>query len=215
MDLTCLETQVERKYGGFVSVNLDSSLPSLYQNLYGLEVVNAPKRLKVEMDVERLNSYFLTIPLLNGAGDSAVSRTQNVPEYSCATVSESEIYDAVMSIRSDADGADTLSLLLIKLLLPLVLLVLIHIFNHIFVSSEFPEKRKTSVVLPIPKIGSTAKFSDYSPISILVCLSKVFEVLMARQMERHICSNDLQIVFQSVLLSVLLSVSILLNKRHT
>jgi hypothetical protein len=34
---------VERKYGGFVSVNLDPSLPQrkLYQNLCGLGVVNA------------------------------------------------------------------------------------------------------------------------------------------------------------------------------
>jgi hypothetical protein len=41
------------------------------------------------------------------------------------------------------------------------------------------------VVFPITKIGSPAKFSDYRPFSIFVCLSKVFEVLMARQMERH------------------------------
>jgi hypothetical protein len=32
------------------------------------------------------------------------SRTQNVPEFSFATVSESEFYDAVMSIRLDATG---------------------------------------------------------------------------------------------------------------
>jgi hypothetical protein len=60
-----------------------------------------------------------------------------------------------------------------------------HIFNHIFVSSEFPGKWKISVVLPIPKVSSPAKFSDYRPISLLVCLPKDFEVLMARQMERH------------------------------
>jgi hypothetical protein len=50
------------------------------------------------------------------------------------------------------------------------------------------------VVLPIPKVN---KFSDYRPISLLVCLSKVFEVLIARQMERHICCNNLLTVFQS------------------
>jgi hypothetical protein len=68
---------VERKYGCFVSVNLYPSLPQrkLYQNLRGLEVVNAPERLQVEMVVERLNNYFLTRPLLNGAGELAVSRT--------------------------------------------------------------------------------------------------------------------------------------------
>jgi hypothetical protein len=42
-----------------------------------------------------------------------------------------------------------------------------------------------------------AKFYDYRPIRFLVCLSSVFEVLMAWQMERHICCNNLLTVFQS------------------
>jgi hypothetical protein len=37
--------------------------------------------LQVEMDVERLNNYFLTRPLLNGAGEFSVSRINNVPEF--------------------------------------------------------------------------------------------------------------------------------------
>jgi hypothetical protein len=110
-----------------VSVNLDPSLPQrkLYQNLRGLEVVNAPERVQVEMDVERLNNYFLTTPFLNGAGEFAVSRTNNVHEFSFATVSESEICDAVMSIWSDAAGVDGIPVSFIKLFLPVVLPVLI------------------------------------------------------------------------------------------
>jgi hypothetical protein len=64
-------------------------------------------------------------------------------------------------------------------------------------SSEFPGKWKTSVVWPIPTVSSPAKFSDYRTISLLVGLSKVLEVLMARQMERHILCNNLMTVFQS------------------
>jgi hypothetical protein len=82
---------VERKYVGVVSVNLNPSPPQqrLYRDLHLLWVwvVNAPERLQVEVDVERLNTYFLTRPLLNGA------------DFSCATVSESEIDDAVISGR--------------------------------------------------------------------------------------------------------------------
>jgi hypothetical protein len=40
------------------------------------------------------------------------------------------------------------------------------------------------------------KFSDYRPISLLACLSKVFEVLMARQMDAHIRGNGWLTVFQ-------------------
>jgi hypothetical protein len=68
---------VERKYCGFVSVNLNPSLPQrkLYQNLFGLGIVNAPEKLQVEMGIvnayEKLqvemNNYFLTRSLLNEA----------------------------------------------------------------------------------------------------------------------------------------------------
>jgi hypothetical protein len=53
-------------------------------------------------------------------------------------------------------------------------------------------------VLPIPKVNSPVKFSDYRPISLLVCLTKEIEVLMARQIERHIRCNNLLTVFQSI-----------------
>jgi small basic protein len=53
-----------------------------------------------------------------------------------------------------------------------------------------------SVVLPVPKVAVPVKFLDYRPISLLACLSKVFEVLMARQMEAHIPRNELLTVFQ-------------------
>jgi hypothetical protein len=53
------------------------------------------------------------------------------------------------------------------------------------------------VVLSIPKVAFSVKFSDYRPISLLACLSKVFEVLMAWQKEAHIRRNGLLTVFQS------------------
>jgi hypothetical protein len=72
--------------------------------------------------------------LRNGAGEFVVSRTN---EFLFATVNESVICDAVMSMRSDAAGVDGIPLSFLKLLLPVVLPVLTHIFNHKFVSSEF------------------------------------------------------------------------------
>jgi hypothetical protein len=71
-------------------------------------------RTCVEMDFERLNNYFLTSPLLNGAGKLSVSRTNNVPTFSFATVGEGEICDAVMSKRLDAAGVDAIPLSFIK-----------------------------------------------------------------------------------------------------
>jgi hypothetical protein len=55
-----------------------------------------------------------------------------------------------------------------------------HLFNFIFTWSEFPSRWKCAVVLPIPKVYNPACFSDFRPISLLPCLSKVCEVLMAQ-----------------------------------
>jgi hypothetical protein len=63
-----------------------------------------------------------------------------------------------------------------------VLPALMHLFNFIFTCSEFPSRWKCAVVLPIPKVSNPVGFSDFRPISLLPCLSKVCEVLMAGQM---------------------------------
>jgi hypothetical protein len=117
-----------------------------------------------------------------------------------------------MSIRSDAAGVDVITLSFIKLLVPVVVPVLTHIFNHNFVSSKIPGKWNTSVVLPIPKVSSPAKFTDYRPISLLVCLLKV---LMARQIERHIRCNNLLTVFQFEFRQQYSSSCVEGNRRHS
>jgi small basic protein len=47
------------------------------------------------------------------------------------------------------------------------------------------------------EVAVPVKFPNYGPISLLACLSKVFEFLMARQMEAHIQRYELLTVFQS------------------
>jgi hypothetical protein len=52
-------------------------------------------------------------------------------------------------------------------------------------------------VLPIPKVFDPAGFSDFRSISLLPCLSKVCEELMAGQIYGHIRSFELLCPFQS------------------
>jgi hypothetical protein len=100
---------------------LSSSTEALPEPAWTGGCVSAPERLQVDMDVERVNNYFLTRLLLNGADDFAVSRTNNVPEFSFTTVSENEIGDAVMFIRSDVVGVNGITLSFKNLLLHVVL----------------------------------------------------------------------------------------------
>jgi hypothetical protein len=72
------------------------------------------------------------------------------------------------------------------MLLQVVLPALTHLFNFIFTCSEFSSRWKCAVVLPVPKVSKSAGFSNFRPIGLLPCLSKVCEVLMAGQMNGHI-----------------------------
>jgi hypothetical protein len=55
------------------------------------------------------------------------------------TVTEDEVCNAVMSIKSNAaGGVDEILLSFIKSLLPVLLGTLTYVFNHIFTCSKFP-----------------------------------------------------------------------------
>jgi hypothetical protein len=77
----------------------------------------------------------------------------------------------------------------VRILLPVILLALTHIYNYIFTCSEHSQQWKTSVVLPIPKVVNPSNFSDFRTISLQPIFSKVAEILMARQMTHDIRSN--------------------------
>jgi hypothetical protein len=118
-------------------------------------------------------------------------------EFSFVTVDSKDVFDTFMAVKLEASGLDGIPLSFVKMLLPVVLPALTHLFNFIFTCSEFPSRWKCAVVLPIPKVSNPAGFSDFRPIKFFPCLSKVCEVLMAGQMNWHICNFGLLCPFQS------------------
>jgi hypothetical protein len=101
--------------------------------------------------------------------DFDVPVSTNVPEFSFVSVTEDDVFNAVMSIKSNTAGVNEISLSFIKSPLPVLLGTLTHVLNHISTYSEFPARWRASVLLPIPKVAVPVKFSDYKPIiSLLV-----------------------------------------------
>ena len=58
-----------------------------------------------------------------------------------------------------------------------------------FVSSEIPIDSKVATVIPLFKVGDTLVPNCYRPISILPCLSKVFESQVNKQITDHFKSH--------------------------
>jgi hypothetical protein len=99
-----------------------------------------------------------------------------IPEFSFINVKSTEVNDAVLSIGSNAAGVVELPMSFVRVLLPVILSALTHIYNYIFTCSEFLQQWKT--LLPIPKMANPSSFSDFKPISLQPIFSKGTEILM-------------------------------------
>jgi hypothetical protein len=160
---------LDARRSAFVSVNLDPDLPpkKLYSNLRQLGVINGSNRVEDEVDVERMNQFFVTRNLPQSELDFDIPVRLGVPEFSRLIL---KTFLMLLWLLSSLDG---IPLLFVKMLLPMVLPALTHLFNFIFTCSEFPSRWKCAVVLSIPKVSNPAGFSDFRPISLLPCLSKI------------------------------------------
>lgn len=105
-------------------------------------------------------------------------------EFIC--VSQEDILESFLSIKSNAEGLDDMNPVFLKALLPKLLPYITHIFNTILTTSTYPTAWKQAKVIPLPKSNN-----EYRPIAILPYLSKVFEKIMYKQMIQHIEKNSL------------------------
>ena len=70
-------------------------------------------------------------------------------------------------------GIDTVHYQLLKHLLDDRLLLLLYIFNHIWLTQDFPTSWKTAIIIPVPKPGKVLLDpGSYRPIALTSCLCK-------------------------------------------
>uniref|UniRef100_A0A674BNN1 Reverse transcriptase domain-containing protein n=1 Tax=Salmo trutta TaxID=8032 RepID=A0A674BNN1_SALTR len=86
-------------------------------------------------------------------------------------------------------GLDNLDPFFLKLSAEIVPTPITSLFNLSFVSSEIPIDWKAAADIPLYKGGDTLDPNCYRPISILLCLSKVFESQVNKQITDHFESH--------------------------
>lgn len=149
----------------------------------GLE--KRPKIHDSDVNANDLNNIFTNLPPAdidrnfynNFSNSSFTSETS----FEFSSVTPADVISSCLSIKSDAVGADNIHPKFVKLILPLILPYLTHLFNTVLMSSHFPCNWKHSKIIPIPK--TTA---EYRPIAILPFLSKALEKIMHRQIFQYI-----------------------------
>lgn len=118
-------------------------------------------------------------------------------QFGFRNVDDLEVFDAIEEVKSGAVGLDKIPLKFIKLVIPVMLPHITHIVNYAITSSCCPSIWKLAKVFPCHKKSKTFNLDDYRSINILATLSKVFEILLKKQIQHFLLINKLLLTTQS------------------
>ena len=98
-------------------------------------------------------------------------------------ISVEEIYEIVMKLDCSKKVSGPIPTNILKMSSIVVSPILTNCVNYCIRTGNFPSSLKLADITPVPKQSNCHTASDYRPISILPLLSKVFEKVLANQLE--------------------------------
>lgn len=148
-----------------------------------------------------INNHFLNIPHACTTPISYITFYEfnrfNDSNFQFQPVSECDIANYIMSIKSNAAGCDGISRDMILLTLPCTLSIITKIVNRSLLTGIVPQQWKEALITPIPKVNNPVDFKNLRPISILPFLSKVLEKAAYTQLIKYVEANDILPPLQS------------------
>lgn len=148
--------------------------------------------------VENFNKYFamagcafhLANPTLINSPSPSVALSQNFPRFSFAHVQIADVLRELQHLdHLKSSGLDHLDPSFLKLSAVIIAAPITSLFNLSIISSELPKDWKSAAVIPLFKGEDSLDPNCYRPISILPCLSKVFERIINKQIIHHLESH--------------------------
>ena len=97
----------------------------------------------------------------------------------------------IKSKSKTSTGNDRLSTKLLKLIGPYLAPAITLILNQSLTTGIFPDSLKIARVIPLFKKGVKSIFDNYRPISLLPCISKIFDKVIYSQLYEYFKSNNL------------------------
>ena len=106
--------------------------------------------------------------------------------------SPQEVFEEINSLNlNKSSGLDGISAYFIKLASDIIAVPLSILCNLSFSEGVFPNCLKNAKVIPRFKTGSKSELSNYRPISLLSCLSKVVEKLIYSRLTNYLNKNSI------------------------
>ena len=103
-----------------------------------------------------------------------------------------ELENALGSLKTKkSSGYDDISADVLKRVSDEIFVILKHIFNISLAKGVFPNKLNIARVIPIFKKGNNTLVTNYRPISVLPCFSKLLEFIMYNRLYKHFVENNI------------------------
>lgn len=145
---------------------------------------------------DALNNFFALQSTLEGSDKEIQQSNQPdnpIPEIGPVQITQQEVLNELNNLNSNkSTGPDNIPPKLLKLTALLICEPLSKLFNKSLQVGVFPCSWKLANIKPIFKNkGSPSDISCYRPISLLSCISKIFERIIFRKIYQHLTDNDL------------------------
>jgi hypothetical protein len=157
------------------------------------------------VNINELNDFFVSPPGNSSAASSLSSALDSMSspnsvlnnQFRFTPIDSIDVLKAISRISSNASGADSISIRLIKDSLFATLDIITFIFNKSLSTSIFPSSWKSSIIIPLKKVQNPSNVSDYRPISLLPVLSKCLEKIVLQQINIYLNRINILNIFQS------------------
>lgn len=147
---------------------------------------------------DQFNNFFADV---GPALASKINTNTNFSEFLTAPFQKSiffnptsgkEILDIIAKFKNGkSSGNDDISPSVVKQVGPFISIPLSHIFNLSLSTGVFPAALKVAKVIPIFKKDDPHIFSNYRPISLLPCFSKILERLIYNRLDNFLSSYNI------------------------
>ena len=161
------------------------------------KLINAGTELTKGQDIaEAFNQRFCSMAqeLKDQAGVAPARRplpdsTRCLIDLEFYEASQSEIYGIVKTLKDKATS--DCAIRPIKSVNSLISPILSHVISASLSQGIFPEELKVAKVIPLHKGGSRSEASNYRPISLLSCFSKIYEKVVQTRLVSHLKTNNI------------------------
>ena len=127
----------------------------------------------------------------NGVDPLSYMDTRNENSIFLEPVNATEVSKIIKEIRSASPGWDDIHAKIVKKTYLHFIQPLTYVCNLSIVKGCFPSELKTAKVIPLHKAESPTVYTNYRPVSVLTCFSKVYEILMYNRLISFVIQNDL------------------------